>query len=298
MMDRMPSSPDHGNEQKLTLQLALLKPDEALEIVNAGRRVIEAIQRDFPKQLPDGIIFPDTSGRPLAYVLREPLAQLAQRTDHPEAPRSFFFQAIRNKQMVRASTHKKRFGVSLEDVLDSINGHLEKNAVSPTLTDEMVTKLGETREQITASLDEAKPFRERFVERAHEIRQAMPADAKFIIVDDYISDIAVTVSEIRRAFGEQLPAYSFLSNSEPEAFSPDEKIFVARKDTGPVDPKSNLSVGLSYRRPDGGIGVKKNSDSKYPDPLPPDAFIKGLRHDLGNIGHVLAQILDKPTAGG
>ncbi len=267
------------------------------EILEKGAHgVISKILEDFDGP-PDVIVLPETSARPLFYVLR-PVFQKLQETGGTQMPRFYFF-----------NTKKPSIALSVEE---RAKGGFEDEYVTIDSTEELrrlIEEMGYPPNVTEHQLKEAEPekmkeARDLMKERAHEILDRAPG-ARIAIVDEYESN-GYTVREVRRAFSNpELPAYSIFADYPTQTHA-GTTINANREG----NPRRHNKAKLTYSD-EPAVGVQKNKHEffeKYTlairnshDPQDLEQQKATLRKELIVVGEkvantILKEISDKKAA--
>lgn len=245
-------------------EIPVLTSRDKNTILEAGFRVIGDLLSDYPHQLPDAVILPDTAARPLTYLLR-PVLNVVSAKRQVNKPRFFYFKVAGTQQELTDPFTGLYYGDPAEDLL--------------------LNRLrAEEIKDYTSLSGEVKP--------------------SFIIFDDYISPAANTVKLIRQAFGEQIPAYALLLDTTSESrvqFS--RSLIKAGLTSSEKDnPYWNL-FSFDYRRDRPAIGVEKGTRAlllhssiyqggervrMFSDPPDPQRVVR-LRQEITDLGIKIAQ---------
>lgn len=215
-------------------------------INNLTLKIIE----DFGGKLPDAIILPDTSARPLMYALR-PAFEAVAKEKGCRIPQIYFFKTDKSTS----------------------NEH--------------------AKEMVAA--------RKVMQERAREIMGAEEKAGRdhpsMAIIDEYATEDANAIGEMRRAFGEAIPAYPVFSDSwGGQRFTPGVRIPWNLEHTNPSMPGI---FKFSYSG-ENAVGVKKTTfdGEKYARRIEPAhakeaeqlaATKKSLRGEMRLIGESVAE---------
>jgi len=242
--------------------------------------IVKAMYKDFGNSLPDAIIFPDTSARPLFYTLNPIFKEISRDKGIP-LPRCYFFAARRPS--VWLGEYEKLRAKTIADMSDE-----ERSALDPVQLKETIDTNEEMEGYLrgiqgmedvihirrTLSYDDAgemRRARSTMKTRAEEIlteeTKRTQVSPKIAIIDDVASPDSHTVSEIRRAFGmRELPAYVVATYTDPhEDRELDGSItagYIADLSTDVDDRnQSKQNVKFSYAGTDA-LGVNKFEDEE------------------------------------
>lgn len=237
MAERMTS---HGEK-------SVLSENDRATLEQAAQNVMQQFLQDYPVRLPEGIVFPETAARPLVYLL-SPLMGEAAKQRGVAKPAMYFFKVLGQYDPMKTinqleSIYGKEAEIAIEEERESNPRHYEFYA--PFVKD-------------------AKPTHQRYRQRADEIRADLKRrgidNPSLSIFDDYATEVGSTIRDIRRAFGEKVPAYTLVSDASREQFTQS----LAPAHAGLYANELNFPywemVGLDYRLDRAAIGVEKEID--------------------------------------
>lgn len=292
-------------------------PEKDKEMIRAGLRKLAAYLESLtPKELPEIVLFPDTSARPLSYAVR-PLIREVYRKKGAEEPHTAFMisrsaapfdSANYFEDMMYGDEWREEWKKSLEE---------DKEYIDP----DKYEKYKDAK-----SLERIDKARDLIVERAREIKEKfrLGDNAKILIVDDYSRVERTTFRELARALhavspGVEITAFTFLSGIrmwEPEEGEPKRERMLGNEVEGikeivigmtdPLckqygNPPIYYTPGFRYRAPDDpifggskwaevGIGVKKDEESVHvtKSPEAESRRMRELRSDMTMVGREIA----------
>ncbi|MBI2593545.1 hypothetical protein HYW44_02800, partial [Candidatus Daviesbacteria bacterium] len=164
------------------VQFKVLSERDQRYLDESIRNIMIKILENYPDNLPDAVILPDTSATPLADVLRPVFAAIAQKRGLDKVPELIPFKPLRKDEDYSAE-------LDPEEASGEIDG---KTLESRTYHKQ---KASEISERLKAEHPDRKP--------------------SIIIVDDYANDQTLTTKTIRNAFGRRdISAYPLLSSGE------------------------------------------------------------------------------------
>ncbi len=270
------------------LDIKELQNEDVSKLLESSQILLKQFIEDYPNELPTAVLLPDTSARPLKYLL-DPVVDKIARKRGVQKP-AFFF--VKTKRITYLS--------SIEWTMEIPPGEGSEEVEKSLLRAKIRRDIGAAeREKIVR---EEQMDRKKMRERAEEIKSSLKKKGEkpsFVIFDDYKID-GGTISEMRLAFGEKIPAYAFLGMHDNY-----EDIEVGLEDSK-IDPSDKIgrykdaTRGFKYRGTPG-VGVtKKQSSSTYSKPIDSSekdtkenrARIANLRSDMREIGNALATSLD------
>lgn len=161
--------------------------------------IVEQMLNDFDGSLPDAILYPETSARPLFFAM-QPILEGISRLKHISVPRSYAYTAERTPATLALAEYFKRHGkdelVTIETT-DEMEAQFKEAYGEETKVAEYSTKAGR------GEPEKMKPWRETMRERAAEIiarENKLNPTPRFAVVDDFATEQAATATEVRRAF--------------------------------------------------------------------------------------------------
>ncbi len=263
------------------------------EILETGAaNVVLQMLQDF-KGAPEAIVLPETTARPLFYILHPVFAKL-QETRGVQMPRFYFFNS-RTPPSTLATMEKykqpDKFGTT--DTTEEFAPYVKELDLPSDLENEYLAK--QHPEKMKLARDVMK-------ERADEIL-ALEKDSHIAVVDEYSSS-GETAREVRRAFNDkELPVYAIFSSNA------DETVTTGYPYPSPDNPRRQGKSVLTYSK-ESAVGVKKEREglhTKYsevindhPQPRYLGQLKKTLREELGAVGNTVAdavlEALDKKAA--
>lgn len=215
-------------------------------LYQSGKEILKKFLGDFPDRLPDVLIFPDTSARPLYYLLRPIIEQIAKSRGQ-NLPRIYFYATDK-------LTGQERLQID--------------NVARPQNRDESIS---------------AK--KERVVEILDEVRKSIKEDRPPTIVafDDFISR-GVTYDSLKENFGLDIPLYVFLGQQDQQSYQqqgksiktgmldPTDRDSFAYRHKGGIGIKKirDMTAEFKYSK----AQVNPTTSGK----------VEALRHDMGRIG--------------
>jgi hypothetical protein len=256
-------------------------------LFKGGMAVVRKILEKFDDKLPDAIIYPETSARPL-YYLFNPVFEKIYKKNNLKKPEVFFFNVTTPYLPNQFSEGEGPKSWNVELNKDEIIGHLEdkiKNIEDSREDDheeqadslQLRESREKLREQETWLLHREiagveKTFNKRIPEsyRAKEIKDTMIKkgiiNPRFVVIDDAVMT-GSTTGEISRAFKEEIPYFALFGEegvSEPQYcgillnYDNDKNPDVDLLRFGFASmPKNKIGVGVS----------KKNNLGKYSQAL-------------------------------
>ena len=255
---------------------------DARELEEQGTVIVRQFLKDYPQELPDAIILPDTSARPLFYFLK-PILDKTSKERGVVKSKIYFFKTNRFISEALNEPHNKE----AQELYDSGQWSQKKAKCEEEKYGEAEWKLSELLRQKKLTPDESKQIKEKIrIElekqyvfnalgdiirnmnkikfplqvlrnRANEIRKHInKTNPKLIIFDDIIAG-GDTLTSINTAFGEKIPAYAFKGMYNRDYYAEQNNLdihvgFSTGEGQGYYVPKINFD----YRH-SSAIGVKK-----------------------------------------
>lgn len=252
-------------------------------IQNLTLKMIE----DFEGRLPDIIILPDTSARPLMYALRPAFEAIAKEKACP-IPQIYFFRTDRSPRLSDMERREERTFESTEELRSYVGSEADYYPITKSMIESNhVEKMIATRQAMQ--------------ERAQEIMSAEKKKGNdhpsIAIVDEYATGDANTIGEIRKAFGTNIAAYPVFSDSwGGHRVTPGVRVKWNHEN---ANPRTGL-FKFSYSDTDS-IGVKKTryDGEKYASRIEPPTDAdhakdlaetkKTLRDEMRSIGKSVSE---------
>lgn len=285
------------------MPLHYLSPENALEIVNASRGMFTHLLKDFPRELPSTIIIPDTSARPLAYLVKAVFAKVAIARNVP-VPKIYFMQPVRTESAYRVRLFEQ---VVKMDAAQGITELKETVEASERGEIKETKKNREEGRRLLNNMDkdwaELMPLRALLKTRADELKRFIGTAKDAVIIDDGATPYAVTSKEIGKALGFELPTYVLEAEFSNEFFAK-EGLNIK---TGAVVPKKVPNKPrTSYWWDQSAVGVVKDKTSSHAKNPYKDWRVRNaelgnkfdvkskmgdLRKDLDGLGKIIGSVL-------
>lgn len=269
-----------------------LSDNDRKNILQSANNLIDKFTTQYPHELPDVVILPEISARPLFYLLNPVMKALSEKRQI-KAPSFAYFQTHKGAELSLIDEEgRERSRTSVKDIKKMMNGGSDKDSfLQDYLQSEIVAREG--------GPERAQKMRSLMKSRADEIKARAAAsgitDPNIVIFDDYVTKQHSSIDEVRLAFGSDIPAYCLLQD-RGVTFPENLRIF-----TGIEDPYGTTEIansqGFEYRSKHAGnrhaIGVEKDENSMYAKGSSARNYssIKNLRTGLRTIGQQIAQRL-------
>jgi len=261
-------------------------------LLKSANNIIDKFATQYPEDLPDIVILPEISARPLYYLLNPAMKALAERRQ-VKAPSFVYFQTHKGRELSLIDKDGNEMQMTsakeLRKMLNNDNGL--DSFLQSYLQDEI-----EARE---TGPEKARKMRGLMKSRAEEIRAYAEAagisDPQMVIFDDYVTQKHSSIDEVRLAFGTDIPAYCLLQD-RGVMFPDNLHIFTGMEDPYGTREIAN-SQGFEYRSKNDGnrhaIGVEKDKNSIYVKNSPARNIesMQNLRNGLQAVGQQVAQRL-------
>lgn len=260
--------------------------------------IVEQMLKDFDRKLPDTIILPDTSARPLFFALKPVFVQLEQQIGVP-APTCFAFNAKRTPITLKLAEDQRRLLFGKENTIDS-SEELKKHYIDMG-TDKIFS--GETFIESSVKIAEPETMKDAravMKERAQQIlaRVGQSTDKlRIAIVDEYATYQATTAGEIRRAFGmPDMRAYAVFAENT-DSVQAGVTVDSSLEDT--MNPRRDFKAKFTYSGTNA-VGVTKSKrgiQERFSEHIPPNEYIlkqkKQLQDEMRAVGErVAARVLE------
>jgi ribosomal protein S20 len=184
-------------------------------LIEGGEGVMRKIIED--QGIPDVVILPETSARPLYYLFNPSFKKLSQKMN-TKPPEFVFFNVSSADWLTRLSETEKdvyerddvfEIKISPNEVKEFVN-KTYKEIYEPEEFESKKERIKESEKRV----DET--FSKRIIEEKHakellkKIKEKYGENPKIIIIDDFIAS-ARAINETRRAFNLKIPSYSVFS---------------------------------------------------------------------------------------
>lgn len=238
--------------EKANIGPVLSERDREL-LLESGTNITKRLLSDYPDKLPDAIILPDLTSRIFSPLLRPILEKVAKQRGC-DTPIIYHMKVVRDRQAGMINSLKRSYGSlkearqGLTETINNAKAKLAK-ATNPFVVSDLEWTISYWGEQLELIAEDSPEQLESDVRqhRANEIKSDLERrarkDPKIVIIDDYASEDANTITAIRDAFGSVIPAYVFLG--QHETLIP-KKIFVGVFDDRALSPATNLN-GFDFR---------------------------------------------------
>jgi len=245
-----------------------------------------------PRELPDIIILPEISARPLYYLLNPAIKAISEKRQ-VKTPTFIYFQAHKGSEMSLIDEEGRE---KMLTPVKELKKMMEFSTGSNPMLQGYLQSEIELRENGPVK---AQKLRDLMQKRADEVmdylRKVGIVDPNIVIFDDYVTKLHSSIDEVRLAFGSNIPAYCLLQD-RGVVFPESIQIF-----TGMDDPYGTTEIansqGFEYRSKHEGnrhaIGVEKADDSMYVknSQARNAASMQNLRKGLQIIGQQVLQRL-------
>ena len=249
-------------EQKLNIKNENILNDWDHKILlEGGKNLVQKILKEFRGKLPDAIVYPDTSARPLSYLF-DPIFVKISEEKGIRKPRSFFMKV----------GHSDTFTTIFED---NEGRELFYNEVEKMLIEKIETgdtALATHKEYFFKKAEDTSVKRSVEADRASEIEKyndnlsGRGIIANIAVIDDF-SNQGDTRKEINYAFGYEVPYFSVFGNKNEGKVDKDKVGVLIDPDAFPKNPVNDYSTKLSYTLGDQkltiGVSKKDNIENQY-----------------------------------
>lgn len=177
-------------------QLGLTEKDKQ-DLEKSGLKMFEKIVNDYPNELPDIVVLPDTAARPLAYIADEVFGKIAKERGVKKPTMVFFWVHFPyDRTFIHQMIHKN---ADLMD-FDRYRNELDMSEFQP----ETIARFEQVR---SLNSERAKQITDAIKRRTGDPDHALSVMA----IDDQIGYTAATARELSVAFGNTVPTYGFIS---------------------------------------------------------------------------------------
>jgi len=286
--DKIPSS--------IEKQENILNDWDRKYLTEGSRGVIFKMYEDFGKNFPDVIIIPETSARPLFYILK-PIFNKLNKEKGTNVPKFVFFNVGQKPDDFQKKYEQK--GFEIKNTEDAKN-LLKKEY--PTKTEETIAVWAEEME-----VEKVNIAKKKMKERADEIKRYLEknSNTKMAILDEFEA-IGQTNDLIKKSFNlPSMPSYSIAGFYDSGALgthgydftldTPGEDLTEEEKGHYSKNPKhGRIKFSYSGTR---SVGVTKEYDKKYTTAIRPINELeakqlakekKQLREEMSVIGENIA----------
>lgn len=260
-------------------------------LLKSASSLMQKFTAQNPNDLPNIIILPEISARPLYYLI-SPAIEAICNTRQSKIPTFIFFQMHKGAELTLIDKEGRERNLTPVKELRKVVGGSSSN---PILQDFLKSEI-ELREGGPAK---AIKMRDLMRRRAQEISNYSKVtgitNPYIVIFDDYVTAQHSSIEEIRFAFGSDIPAYCLLQE-RGVVFPQSMGIFTGMEDPYGITEIKN-SQGFAYRSKYEGnrhaIGVDKDENSMYVKNSPARNYdsMQNLRLGLQTIGQLIAKKL-------
>jgi hypothetical protein len=266
-------------------------------LLEGGNRVIHKIMEQ--EGVPDVIILPETSARPLFYLINPSFKKIAEH-QNTKPPKYVFFAPSKSDLYTQNIESKAGWDEELsEDILDMES--FKKYSIGELAFYEGFEEKVSELEHAKSIKSIENTFNNKFIDekRAQELLQKIEKEfgdnPKIIIIDEFISN-GNTRSNIKRAFHKEISDYAiFATSGSAGASSVGTVLPVSERN---LNPSNGNDTTLSYKNPGikNSIGVIKENGNPIVKALyktenftPEDQEkIRALRKEIKSLGEQLA----------
>lgn len=287
-------------EKQILPQEKLAEKNEILgewdhKILEQGlTNILSKMYADFGNDLPDTIVLPDTAARPLLFALK-PTFEAIEKAGSASQPHIYFFRST--KPPIQLSAREGRNGeIRTEEefrALQELGNEEAKQWGGERSSEELDLELANARPEDMTNERLSMQNRAEEISAFEEKRLGHPA--RIAVIDEYATESADTMRELRRAFqNELLPFYTVFAQSDDTTTGQ----IIDPFDLNDTNPQRNHSANFSYRGTPS-IGVKKTEfkSNIYSDRIdatrPEEKTVlseqkKQLRDEMKQIGEKIA----------
>ncbi|NVN97267.1 hypothetical protein HXX01_03505 [Candidatus Nomurabacteria bacterium] len=261
-------------------------------LFEGSKNVVDKILKEFRGRLPDGVIYPDESARPLFYLFDKIFDKIAKEKDI-QKPRAFFFKTH------KADTHTNIFEdeegreIYYDEAKEKFLNMINSNDLPTHLNNFILSEFEKTHAKRAIEAERASE-----IEVYNEKLSSRGMIANLAVIDEF-SNQGNTSKEINYAFGYEVPYFSVFGNKNKSINSISSENMGIAIDTEnyPVNEATDNSTKLSYTKHPlkRSVGVKKNNDidNKYSEvnhnqTIEDRKMMETLRKEMGEIGREIS----------
>jgi len=275
-------------------------------LTEGGEGVMKKIIED--QGIPNVVILPETSARPLYYLFNPSFKKLSQKMK-VEPPRFVFFN-VSNPDSYTHIFENTKANWEDDNVIDvktspkDVKDYIDKIFIEVYGLEDFEVKKKEMEGE-RHRVDET--FLKRSVERKHakellqNIKEKYGENPKIVIIDDFLLQ-ARAVNEIRRAFNLKIPSYSVFStedSSNSKNTRSGLEIFTKEYEENPIN-KTHTRLSFGYGKFKPTVGVAKDKKQPLSTPLSKtenftqedQKKIIQLRKEMEELGNKLADSIN------
>jgi len=261
-------------------------------LLEGSKNIVDKIVKEFRGRLPDGIIYPDESARPLHYLFNEIFEKIAKE-HNIKKPRTFFMKTGKPDPLTTIFEDDEGRELYFDEVKEKIDEQAKSDEVSPLLNDYLMNKFVDTHIK-----REREQKRAREIEEYNEKLSDRGIIANLAVIDEF-SNQGHTSKEINYAFGYDVPYFSVFGNKDKSvnAISVENIGLVIDTENYPENPITHNPTKLSYAvHPfKKSIGINKNNIYNKYSEINQDQTVEDkkkmetLRKEMGEIGREIAR---------
>lgn len=258
------------NQKKQTTENILNEWDKKI-LLEGCKNVVTKILSEFNGKLPDAIVYPDTSARPVYYLL-DPVFSKIAKNKNINKPKIFFLKVHgpdRNTS-VYESTEERELGKEeaevflLKELARNRSLYSHSNLFAEGEYDEYEKN---QKDDFNRTFEKRHTEKERAIEIDNYNQKISENDTKanIAVIDEYSSN-GHTSKEINYAFGYEVPYFSIFGSKE-DNYVPGENIGkvvdIYEDDRNPANEKMKLSYSMGESKKAIGVEKDSNINSRY-----------------------------------
>ena len=274
-------------------EFAFLKIEDQIYLKESGLNVLRQLSVDFSRELPDAIVLPGNSAKPLVQLILPTLKLIAEQRNL-EVP-----------QFVRLNLSAQDRDIYILRLLERHYPGMDPLEATESYRERLVRE-GSTDISILNALYRFRMYGFKHAtdlisfwsgeayKSTSKLQDLLGRTPSLIIVDDYITQNASTLREVRHAYGKRLPAYILLGqNTTPDFIQRHDPLYIGLQDPYPPAP-GGVVLGFYYRGvnqipshfPEALLGRTEGTKDRPQlyDDYSPTSVSSALRNDMTRIG--------------
>ena len=260
-------------------------------LLEGGKNLVEKILKEFRGRLPDGIIYPDESARPLSYLFN-PIFEKISKEKNRRKPLTFFMKVSKPDTHTVVFEDNAGHELFYDEAKKEFLGAMEGLSDSPDLQDYFMKVFENTHTKRVVEQERATE-----IEEYNEKLSGRGMIAHLAVIDEF-SNQGHTAKEINYAFGHNIPYFSVFGSRYENSVSEENMGLVIDWDSYPKNPTTDNNTKLSFTKGEfkKSIGVHKNSniENKYSEinenQIEEDRkMVEKLRKEMGEIGRKIEE---------
>ncbi len=264
-------------------------------LLEGSKNVVDRILKEFRGKLPDGIIYPETSARPLAYLF-DPIFTKISKEQNRKKPSVFFLKVNRTDTHTKVFEDSKGRELTYDETMQELKKMYDSMDSSYALKNHMMNLSTRLVENTHANRFTAEE-RALEIEKYNEELSGKGMIANVAVIDDFTNQ-GTTATEINYAFGYDVPYFAIFGTTRENPVSEENMGVVIDTDDYPENITSGSNTKLSYTKAAlaqaVGINKTENINSKYVDvnknqTVEDRRMMDTLRKEMKQLGEQIAE---------